>query len=88
MLGGAKTPYLEGWCSMEESNQDNKAELGRRILGALISYKLGLKSIDYTMKTYLSDTKVDSSWGELGSALLQALDAGPEELRSLTDKVQ
>lgn len=73
---------------MEESNQDNKAELGRRILGALISYKLGLKSIDYTMKTYLSDTKVDSSWGELGSALLQALDAGPEELRSLTDKIQ
>ena len=43
-----------------------KDELGRRILAALMSYQLHLKSVDYTMKTYLSGKEVDSSWGELG----------------------
>lgn len=48
------------------TNQEAKAELGRRILAALMSYQLHLKSVDYTMKTYLSDKAVDPSWGELG----------------------
>jgi hypothetical protein len=59
-----------------EGNQEAKAELGRRILAALMSYQLDLKSVDYTMKTYLSDKEVESSWGELGWALVEIMNAG------------
>jgi hypothetical protein len=77
-----------------EANQEAKAELGRRILAALMSYQLHLKSVDYTMKTYLSNQEVDSSWGELGWALLEMMNRGLAEktlgpaLRSLTTKIQ
>ncbi|HYU48175.1 MAG TPA: hypothetical protein VEK84_18590 [Terriglobales bacterium] len=81
---------------MEEgaANQEAKAELGRRILAALMSYQLHLKSPDYTMKTYLSDKEVDPSWGELGWALLEMMNDGLAErnlgpaLRTLTAKIQ
>ena len=33
------------------TNEEAKAELERRILAALMSYLLHLKSVDYTMKT-------------------------------------
>ena len=76
------------------ANQEAKAELGRRILAALMSYQLHLKSVDYTMKTYLSDKEVDPSWGELGWVLLMMMNDGLAErtlgpaLRSLTAKIQ
>ncbi len=81
---------------MEEgaANQEAKAELGCRILAALMSYQLHLKSLDYTMKTYLSDKEVDPSWGELGWALLVMMNDGLAErnlgpaLRTLTAKIQ
>jgi hypothetical protein len=81
---------------MEErgTNQEAKAELGRRILAALMSYQLHLKSVDYTMKTYLSDKEVDPSWGELGWALLEMMNRGLAErtlgpaLKSLTARIQ
>jgi hypothetical protein len=78
---------------MEESeaNHEAKDELGRRILAALMSYQLNLKSVDYTMKTYLSNQNVDPSWGELGWALLELMNRdlplGPA-VRSLTAKIQ
>ena len=77
-----------------ETNQEAKDELGRRILAALMSYQLDLKSIDYTLKTYVSDKEVDPSWGELGWTLLEMMNAGAAEqtlgpaLRSLTAKIQ
>jgi hypothetical protein len=76
------------------TNQEAKAELGRRILAALMSYQLHLKSVDYTMKTYLSDKPVDPSWGELGWTLLEMMNSGMGEralgpaVRSLTAKIQ
>jgi hypothetical protein len=72
------------------TNQEAKAELGRRILAALMSYQLHLKSVDYTMKTYLSDKEVDPSWGDLGWTLLEMMNSGIAEralepaVRSLT----
>lgn len=51
-----------------EADREAKAELGRRIFAALMSYQLNLKSVDYTMKTYISNQQVDPSWGELGWA--------------------
>jgi hypothetical protein len=76
------------------TNQEAKAELGRRILAALMSYQLHLKSVDYTIKTYLSDKEVDPSWGELGWTLLEMMNSGMAEralgpaVRSLTAKIQ
>ena len=77
-----------------EANQKAKAELGRRILAALMSHQLNLKSVDYTMKTYLSSQEPNPSWGELGWALLELMNRGLAErtlgpaLRSLTAKIQ
>jgi hypothetical protein len=51
--------------NQHDANQEAKDELGRRLLAALMSYQLHLKSIDYTMKTYISQQGVDPSWGEL-----------------------
>ena len=56
-----------------EADREAKAELGRRIFAALMSYQLNLKSVDYTMKTYISNQQVDPSWGELGWALLEMM---------------
>lgn len=59
-----------------------------------MSYQLNLKSVDYTMKTYISNQQVDPSWGELGWALLEMMNRGLTErtlglaLQSLTDKIQ
>ena len=46
---------------MEERKADREAkdELGRRIFATLMSYQLNLKSVDYTMKTYISNWQVD-----------------------------
>ena len=77
-----------------EANREAKAELGRRIFAALMSYQLNLKSVDYTMKTYISNRQVDPSWGELGWSLLEMMNRGLTErtlglaLQSLTDKIQ
>ena len=77
-----------------EADREAKAELGRRIFAALMSYQLNLKSVDYTMKTYISNRQVDPSWGELAWALLEMMNRGLTErtlglaLQSLTDKIQ
>jgi hypothetical protein len=77
-----------------EADREAKTELGRRIFAALMSYQLNLKSVDYTMKTYISNQQVDPSWGELGWALLEMMNRGLTErmlglaLQSLTDKIQ
>ena len=77
-----------------ETDREAKAEVGRRIFAALMSYQLNLKSVDYTMKTYVSNQRLDPSWGELGWALLEMMNRGLTErtlglaLQSLTDKIQ
>ena len=74
--------------------RDSKDDLGRRLLAALMSYQLRLKSIDYTMKNYVGKNEIDPSWGELAWALLEILnrDQGekllPPFLKALTDSVQ
>ena len=83
-------------CSVEEREADReaKAELERSTFAALMSYQLNLKSVDYTMKTYIANQQVDPSWGELGWALLETMNRGLTErtlglaLQSLTDKIQ
>jgi hypothetical protein len=61
---------------------------------ALMSYQLNLKSIDYTMKNYISQQAVDPSWGELGWTLLQMMNRGLAQkmlgpvIQALTDKIQ
>jgi hypothetical protein len=43
-------------------------ELGRRLCAAVISYQMGIQSIDYTLKCHVPK-EIDSSWGELAAAL-------------------
>jgi hypothetical protein len=80
--------------NQHDANQETKDELGRRLLAALMSYQLHLKSIDYTMKTYISQQEVDPSWGELGWTLLEMMNRGSAQkmlgpvLQALTDKIQ
>jgi hypothetical protein len=45
-------------------------ELARRLLGAFMSYRMGIKSVDYTLKEYVGDGKdMDDSWVRLAEAL-------------------
>jgi len=46
-------------------------ELGRRLLAALMSYRLGI-GLDYCLKTYVPEV-VDSRWGQIGLDLLEEL---------------
>ena len=77
-----------------DANQEAKDELGRRLLAALMSYQLHLKSIDYTMRTYISQQEVDPSWGELGWTVLEMMNRSSAQkmlgpvLQALTDKIQ
>jgi hypothetical protein len=78
----------------DEERQEARDELGRRLVAALMSYQLGVKSVDRTMKTYLSEKKVDPSWGELGWVLLEIMNRDIADqllasaVRMLTDKIQ
>ena len=77
-----------------DRREEAKDELARRLLAALMSYQLRIKSIDYTMKTYIAGQEVDPSWGELGWILLEAMNRGlaPKVLlravQVLTAKIQ
>ena len=77
-----------------DGDQQAKDELGRRLLAALMSYQLRLKSIDYTMKTYVANQEIDTSWGELAWILLEAMNRGAAQnillpaVQVLTDKIQ
>jgi hypothetical protein len=77
-----------------DGKQQAKDELGRRLLASLMSYQLRLKSIDYTMKTYVTNQEVDPSWGELAWILLEAMNRGAAQnillpaVQVLTDKIQ
>lgn len=59
-----------------------------------MSYQLNLKSLDYTLKNYLSDEEIDPSWGELGWTLLELMNRGLAQkalltvVESLSDKIQ
>jgi hypothetical protein len=50
-------------------------ELGRRVLAALMSYQLGNKSIDYTMKKYVNGP-IAPSWERVGRELLRNMVEG------------
>ena len=47
-------------------------ELGRRLYAAIVSFHLGLKSVDDALKRYTPD-HVHSSWGELGLQLQRSM---------------
>lgn len=80
--------------NQHDANKEAKDDLGRRLLAALMSYQLGVKSIDYTLKTYISQQEVDPSWGGLGWTLLELMNRGLAQkmlgpvLQALTDKIQ
>jgi hypothetical protein len=45
-------------------------ELARRLLGAFMSYRMGIKSVDYTLRQYVGDGKaMDESWVRFAEAL-------------------
>ena len=49
-------------------------ELARRIFAAVLSYRMGMKSIDYTMKNYLADEhEMHPSWVDLAKRIDQFL---------------
>lgn len=51
--------------------QDDR-ELGRRLFAAVISYQMGIKSIDYTLKNHVPK-EIDPSWDVVASALQSAM---------------
>jgi hypothetical protein len=49
---------------------DAYRELARRLMGAFMSYRMGIKSVDYTLKEYVGDGKdIHESWLHLAEAL-------------------
>ncbi len=50
---------------------DPAVELGRRLLAAVISYRLGI-GLDYALKKYVPQD-INPSWCELGRALLTGM---------------
>jgi hypothetical protein len=72
--------------------KDSYGELGRRLLAAVESYRLGLGSVDHTLENRIPE-KVDLSWAKLA----QELDASvrdqiakgvaPDRVRALLNKV-
>ena len=45
-------------------------DLGRRIVAAIVSYHMGLRSLDYTLREYTPEL-VDEYWCDLGKQLLR-----------------
>jgi hypothetical protein len=66
-------------------------ELGRRLLAAVISYRMGYAVVDRTLKT-IPET-VHSSWAQLGQDLDRAMaesvgQAIAPPIKKLTDEIQ
>ena len=55
---------------MPDSDAYSDNELGRRILAAVLSYQMRLRSLDYTLRTHIPKI-VDPSWARMGQALLR-----------------
>ena len=72
--------------------EDSYHELGRRLLAAVESHRLGHQSVDYTLKNEIPE-KVDSSWIKLAQALdvlvRDQIGKGvvPNRVRALLDKI-
>jgi hypothetical protein len=48
----------------------DERELARRLLAAFMSYRMGIKSVDYTLREYIGDGKeIHESWVRLAEAL-------------------
>jgi hypothetical protein len=72
--------------------EDSYFELGRRLLAAVQSHRLGLQSVDHTLKNEVPE-QIDPSW----ITLARALDASvkdqigkgvvPDRVRALLDKI-
>jgi hypothetical protein len=72
--------------------EDSYLELGRRLLAAVQSHRLGLRSVDHTLKNEIPE-EIDPSW----ITLARALDASvkdqigkgvvPNRVRALLDKI-
>jgi hypothetical protein len=77
-----------------ESQADQDAapwdvQLGRRLFAAYISHKLGLSSVDYTLKRYVSDRPGDY-WTALAREVVGAMHTsgeGPEAKKAKAEKL-
>jgi hypothetical protein len=74
------------------ADDDPYRELGRRLLAAVMSYRLGLKSVDYTLKNYIAAEEIDPSWSKLGEELDRTVAESSGHavvpFKALTDKIQ
>jgi hypothetical protein len=55
---------------MTDSQPHPYNELGRRLFAAVVSYELGLRGLDYTLREYAPES-VDDFWSDLGEQLLR-----------------
>ena len=77
-----------------ESQADQDAapwdvQLGRRLFAAYISHKLGLSSVDYTLKRYVSD-RLGDYWIALAREVVEAMHTsgeGPEAKKARAEKL-
>jgi hypothetical protein len=55
---------------MSDSAAHRFNELGRRLFAAVLSYELGLRGLDYTLRTYAPEV-IEDFGSELGEQLLR-----------------
>jgi hypothetical protein len=71
---------------------DSYHELGRRLLAAVESHRLGLGSLDHMLKNRIPE-EVDSSWVKLARGLDASVrdqigkGVAPDRVRALLDKI-
>ncbi len=74
------------------TDDDPYIELGRRLLAAVMSYRLGLKSVDSTLRHHIGAQDIDPSWASLGReldrAVANAIGRAVVPFKELTDKIQ
>jgi len=69
-------------------------ELARRILAAVVSFRMHIKSVDYALQQYVSDDEIHPSWVDLAERIdgfvNERLGASAEAVLkpSLTDRIQ
>jgi hypothetical protein len=61
-----------------DSSEDLYHQLARKLAAACISQKLGNKSIDYTLKTYVKEGgNIDEAWIELAKQAYEIMKRRP-----------
>ena len=55
----------------EPKDRERYGELARRLCAAYQSKNMGLASVDYTLKTHVSDAEIGDYWIELARSVTQ-----------------